>query len=192
MIPPSVSQAVPPALVVLGTVLAAANWYLQPQRSTAWAASLLLLGGLAVALLVARRLTSNPARRGAADSIRSGVVFAGSIMAISLGAKLATTLGGGQGADLSTRASMVVIGAFFMFTGNALPKTLTPLAALKCDPARVQAFQRLSGWIWVITGLGYAVAWLALPLDLAKPVSLALLMSGMLVIVGQIVRLRWL
>ena len=119
-------------------------------------------------------------------------MFAGAIMAFSLGAKLATTLGAVHDADLSTRVSMVVVGAFFMFTGNALPKTLTPLAALKCNPARVQAFQRFSGWTWVMTGLAYAIAWLALPIDLAQPVSLAVLMSGMLVIVAQIVRLRWL
>ena len=34
-----------------------------------------------------------------------------------------------------------------MFTGNAIPKTLTPLAALRCDPARVQAFNRFGDWL---------------------------------------------
>jgi len=39
---------------------------------------------------------------------------------------------------------------------------LSPLAA-NCDGARVQAFQRLAGWTWVLTGLTFATAWLVLP-----------------------------
>jgi hypothetical protein len=42
----------------------------------------------------------------------------------------------------------------------------------------------------VLAGLALAVVWLVLPLDLAKPVSLVLLMSSMLMIVAEVVRLR--
>jgi hypothetical protein len=42
----------------------------------------------------------------------------------------------------------------------------------------------------VLTGLSFAFAWLVLPVDLAKPISMLLLMGGMLAIVTQIVRLR--
>jgi len=42
-----------------------------------------------------------------------------------------------------------------------MPKTLTPLSAMQCDVASVQAFQRLVGWTWVLTGLAFAIAQLA-------------------------------
>jgi hypothetical protein len=117
-------------------------------------------------------------------------VFAGLILVIVLSMKLATAMGVIEDADLSRRATMAILGAFFVVTGNAMPKTLTPLSALQCDAARVQAFQRFAGWTWVLTGLAFAIVWLVLPVDLAKPVSLVLLTSGMLAIVWQVVRLR--
>ncbi len=179
-----------PALLVLSTFLAAANWYLQPARAVAWAATLGFLGCMAVAFLFAHRRSGNEAQRRAGDAIRHAIVFAGLMLAIPLIMRLATALGVIHDADLSRRTTMVLMGAFIAFTGNAMPKTLTPLSALQCDAARVQAFQRFAGWTWVLTGVGYAIVWLVLPLDLAKPVSVVLLMSGMLVVAVQLLRLR--
>lgn len=178
-----------PALLVLGLVLAAANWYLQPERPGAWASTVFLIGCMALFLFVVRH-DHGAARRGAGDSIRSGLAFTGLILVIVLSMKLVTAMGVIEDADLSRRATMAILGAFFVVTGNAMPKTLTPLSALQCDPARVQAFQRFAGWTWVLTGLAFAIVWLVLPLELAKPVSLVLLVSAMLAVLGQIVRLR--
>lgn len=187
-----ISIYVAPALVLTAAVLTAWNWYLQPERVVAWGSTAVLLGCMTLALYFARRRPTNESARGhAGDTIRSAVVFAGLTMVISLGMKLAFNLGAFPDGDLSRRAAMVLSGAFLMFIGNAMPKMLTPLSALRCDAARVQAFQRIGGWTWVLTGLGIAFVWLALPVDLAKPVSVGLILCGMLVIVGQIVRLRW-
>lgn len=178
-----------PALLVLGLVLAAANWYLQPERPGAWASTVFLIGCMALFLFVVRH-DHGAGRRGAGDSIRSGLAFTGLILVIVLSMKLVTAMGVIEDADLSRRATMAILGAFFVVTGNAMPKTLTPLSALQCDPARVQAFQRFAGWTWVLTGVAFAIVWLVLPLELAKPVSLVLLVSAMLAVLGQIVRLR--
>jgi hypothetical protein len=177
------------ALMVLSTMLAVGNWYLQPDRAWAWASAMVVIGCMGVALFVVPRY-EYVTRRGAGDAIRSAVVFSGLILAISLGMKLALVLGAVTDADLSRRATMVILGVFFAFTGNGMPKTLTPLAAMRCDPARVQAFQRFAGWTWVLTGLAFAGVWLLLPLGLAKPVSVIVLMSGMLAIAAQLARLR--
>jgi hypothetical protein len=177
------------ALLALSTLLAIWNWYVQPQHAAVWAITLTTLAIMMLAALAARRSTSGASSRRAADSIMVGIVFAGLMLASSLGLKLATALGATGRSDLAQRMLMVILGAFFTFTGNALPKTLTPLAA-KCDGARVQAFQRLAGWTWVLTGLTFGTAWLVLPVRLAQPVSLVLLLGGMLVIATQIVRLR--
>jgi hypothetical protein len=185
-----ISHYLAPALLVLSTLLVAANWVLQPARAGAWVATLAFLVCMLVAFLFALRRQENEARRRAGDAIRHAVVFAGLMLAVTLSARLAATLGVVHDADLSRRMTMVFMGAFIAFTGNAMPKTLTPLSALQCDGARVQAFQRFAGWTWVLTGLGFAIAYLVLPLDLAKPISLVLLMTGMLLIAVQLLRLR--
>jgi hypothetical protein len=177
------------ALLALSTFLAAWNWYVQPQRAWAWAITLALLAIMMLAALAIERSKSGAAPRRAADGVMIGIVFAGLMLASSLALKLATALGTTDHSDLAQRMLMVILGAFFTVTGNALPKTLTPLAA-KCDGARVQAFQRLAGWTWVLTGLTFATAWLVLPVHLAQPLSLVALLGGMLIIGTQIVRLR--
>lgn len=185
-----ISHYLAPALLVLSTLLVAANWVVQPARAWAWAVTLAFHGCMVLALFFAHRRSGNEAQRRAGDSIRHAIVFAGLMLAIPLSATLAVRLGVIHDTDLSKRLTMVLVGAFFVFTGNAMPKTLTPLSALQCDGARVQAFQRFAGWTWVLTGLGFAIAYLVLPLDLAKPISLVLLMTGMLLIALQLLRLR--
>jgi len=183
------SYRLAPVLLALSTLLAIWTWYVQPQHASAWAITLALLAIMMLAGLAVRRSKSGAASRRAADSVMVGIVFAGLMLASSLGLKLATTLGATSRSDLAQRMLMVILGAFFTFTGNALPKTLTPLTA-KCDGTRVQTFQRFAGWTWVLTGLTFATAWLVLPVHLAQPVSLVLLLGGMLIIGMRIVRLR--
>jgi hypothetical protein len=177
------------ALLAISTLLAAWNWYVQPERVWAWAVTLAVIAIMMLVALAVQRSTSGPSSRRSAESITVGIVFAGLMLASSLGLKLATALGAAGRSDLAQRMLMITLGAFFTFTGNALPKTLTPLTA-GCDGARVQAFYRLAGWTWVLTGLTFAIAWLVLPVYLAQPVSFALLLGGMLIIVTQIVRLH--
>lgn len=92
--------------------------------------------------------------------------------------------------EFTRRAAMALLGAFLAFTGNRIPKTLTPLSALACDAARMQALQRLSGWAWVLSGAAFAVVWLVFPIALAKPVSLALIVGATLIVVLHIARLH--
>jgi hypothetical protein len=180
-----------PALIALNTLLLAGNWYLQPQSARGWFVVLFLLIGMTLALvLVSREPKEEAARRGAGRSVRSGIVTAGLILVISLGAKLAVALGAVHYGDFSLRVTMAIGGAFLAVTGNAIPKTLTPLAAQHCDPAKVQAVQRLAGWIWALAGLAVAIAWLTLPVNLAEAMSFLLLPGAILVTVGQAVWLR--
>lgn len=171
-------------------MLAAGNWYLQPDRVATWVSALLLMGGSALALSIVPRWKSRVADLRAAESIRSGVTFMGLTLTITLSMRLAMALGVMENADFARRATMAVVGILFVITGNRMPKTLTPLAALKCDPARVQAFQRFADWTCVLTGLAFAMVWLLLPIDVASAVSSILLVSGILAIAVQIVRLR--
>ncbi len=183
------SHQLAPALLAISMLLAAWNWYVQPQRASVWTVVLVVLALLMLAALAVRRSQPGVAGRRGADSIAAGIVFAGLMLASSLGLKLAAALGSTSRSDLSQRVLMVILGVFFASIGNALPKTIQPLTA-NCDGARVQAFQRFAGWTWVLTGLTFATAWLVLPVNVAQPVSLVLLLGGMLTIGAQIVRLR--
>ena len=182
---------IPPALIALNTLLFAGNWYLRPQSARSWFVVLVVLIGMTLALVLAsREPKEETARRDAGGSVRRGVATAGLILAISLGAKLGVALGAVHYGDIALRATMAIVGAFMAVTGNAIPKTLTPLASLQCDSAKVQAVQRLAGWIWTLAGLAVAIAWLTLPINVAEAMSYLLLPSAILVTVGQAVWLR--
>lgn len=138
----------------------------------------------------------SPERKGGArqrrvgDSIRSALVYSGLILAVSLAAKLATTHHA-TNSDLALRFVMAITGAFLVLTGNAIPKTLTPLSAERCDPIRVQTFRRFAGWTWVLAGLMLAIGWLVLPVARAERMTFTLLPTAILVIVALFIRLIW-
>jgi hypothetical protein len=127
----------------------------------------------------------------AARPIVQALGFAALMLFVSLAAKLAFVIGWIDDAEWSQRLAMVVFGAFYVFTGNALPKTLTPLASLRCSGAATQSIQRLLGWMQVVTGFTMALAWLVLPTDTARVVTMVAIVGGVLVVLAQIVRLRW-
>lgn len=116
--------------------------------------------------------------------------FAALMLGVALAAKLAFMIGWVDDAELSQRLGMVVFGAFYVFTGNLLPKTLTPLASLRCSAAAMQSLHRLMGWTQVLTGLATALAWIVLPIETAQTVTLVAIIGGLLIVFAQIVRLR--
>ena len=116
--------------------------------------------------------------------------FAGVVLILAGGAKLAVKLGWVDDTDLSRRVGMVTVGLVLAYIGNSIPKTLTPLSTLQCDGARTQAFQRWSGWIWVLAGLGYGLVWLVAPIEVASPISMAVVVAAMIAVVSMLIRLR--
>jgi hypothetical protein len=182
------SAVVAHALLALTVLLTAPNWYFQPERRAAWVAALVFVGAMALALRVARRRQRDGAA-GYGETIR-GVVFGALILIVSLVMRLIVQLGGLDDPDVTRRATMVFTGAFFVFSGNAMPKRLAPLSG-QCDGARTQAFQRFVGWTWVLMGGAFSLAWLVLPVDVAKPVSVAMIMAGVAAVATQMARLRW-
>jgi hypothetical protein len=178
-----------PALLVLAAVLAAGNWILQPARAIAWAGALLVIGGLGLVQVRASASRASAARGLAGDPVRIAVVFAGMMLVVAESVKLAGALGALEDSDVSLRATMALLGAFFVVAGNALPKILRPLAALR-DAGKADARQRAAGWAWVVMGLVCAIAWIVLPLRLAESVSLAAFIGGTLVLATQVIGLR--
>lgn len=109
---------------------------------------------------------------------------------LSLGTRLAISFGALDDADVARRVTMIVLGGFLASIGNSVPKQLRPLSVLACDPARVQAFQRFTGWTWTLTGLLMALFWIALPIESARPLTLMVTAAAMLMIGRRLLGLR--
>ena len=182
------------ALPLIGIALALANWNARPDAAWAWAAAIVMF----VVMVAVRRRSQLALSRSSGDaasvrsvaSVTGAVVFGALMMIIPLALTLAHAYGVVDDPDGGRRTTMIILGAYLAVTGNAMPRMLPPMSSMQCDGARVQAFQRLAGWTWVLCGLGFATAWLALPIDAAEPVSTALVVTAMIVTIVQLLRLR--
>ena len=180
-------------LICIG--LALANWNAKPAAAWAWAAVI----AISVVMVAVQRFWQRASSRSSgdaalarsADSVAGAVVFGALMMIIPLAQTLAHAYGvvDNPGSGMR-RTIMIMIGAYLAVTGNAMPKMLPPTSSMRCGGARVQAFQRLAGWTWVLCGLGLAIAGLALPIDAAGPISMALVATAMIVTIVQLLRLR--
>jgi hypothetical protein len=182
------------ALTAVGIVLVLANWYARPEAGLGWTAPLtmfaVMFAVLRLSRLALRRSTADATAPRSLDWIATGVVFGALMMGIPLALTLARSYGAAADPDLGRRSTGVLVGAFLVMLGNVMPKTLPPLSSMSCDGARLQAFQRLAGWTWVLCGLGSAIAWLALSIDSAEIATTVLVVSAMVVTVVQLLRLR--
>jgi hypothetical protein len=190
-----ISSRAASVLPLIGIVLALANWNARPDAAWAWAAVIVIF----LVMVGVRRLFQRAVRRSPGDpasvqsfaSATGAVVFGALMMIIPLALTLAHAYGLVDDPDSGMqRTTMIMIGAYLAVTGNAMPRMLPPTSSMPCGGARVQAFQRHAGWTWVLCGLGYAMAWLALPIDAAGPISMALVATAMIVTIVQLLRLR--
>ena len=183
------------ALPVIGVGLALANWNAKPAEAWAWAAAIVVFLVMIAVQHGSQLALSGSSGDGASvrrhASVAGAVVFGAFMMIIPLALTLARTYGVVDDPDSGIRrTTMIMIGAYLAMTGNAMPRMLPPTSSMPCSGARVQAFQRFTGWTWSLCGLGFAVAWLALPIDAATPVSMALMATAIIVTIAQLLRLR--
>ena len=183
------------ALPLIGIGLALANWNAKPAAAWAWAAVIVVF----LAMIAARRLSQLASSRSPGDaasarsvaSVAGAVVIGALMMIIPLALTLAHAYGLVDDPDSGIqRTIMIMVGAYLAVTGNAMPRMLPPMSSMPCDGARVQAFQRHAGWTWVLCGLGFVIAGLALPIDAQTPISMALVATAMIVTIVQLLRLR--
>ena len=98
-------------------------------------------------------------------SIKSALVQAGTILGVAI---VATGLHrtGYISQDASVRAMMITIGLVLAWQSNAVPK------ALPVRSARSQAYKRLSGWAFFLSGLAFAAVWAIAPTTIAATLSM--------------------
>ncbi len=169
-------------VALLVVALAAAVWIVIPAKATT---SVIAVATMAVIWLVVAIIgRARPfADQGSAERglFTASVIAAGLILAASLARVLAASLGfdGGATAD---RALGVGTGTILMVIGNSIPKVLRPLTAKRCAPAQVQSIQRLSGWVFSIAGLVYALVWLFAPVVEAPDWGMLAALSAVVIV----------
>ncbi|MYN28684.1 hypothetical protein [Duganella levis] len=98
--------------------------------------------------------------------ITQSIAYAGLLLSVGLCEALGWIAASGE---FRVRACQCLAGAFVMVIGNAIPKKAIT------SPRRA-ALLRANGKAMVLAGLGYALAWLCLPLAYAEDVALSILL----------------
>jgi hypothetical protein len=204
------------ALPILGIALALANWNAKPAAAWAWTAAIamfLVMVAVRQGFQFAFRRSSKVTqymKHGLGDTdsdfrqdadvvkaglartlatVNNGVVFGALMMIIPLAMTLLHVYGLVDDPTGGRRASMIICGAYLVLMGNAMPRALPPVTSKPRLDALIQAFHRRAGWTWVLCGLAFLTASLALPIKTAGPVSMALVGAAMIATVVQLLRL---
>jgi hypothetical protein len=165
------------AMMALPVTLGAALCYVRPDR--AWACAIAMLV-LPAAWVIKTRFKNAEGRR----RLSYAMIVSSLVIAVPLGTSLAAALGlidGPTVPAIGDRLINVLAGLCIVFLGNQLPKMQTPLSDAACDAATVQRARRRTGWAHVLAGLAFAVLWLVLPVQLARPIGIAVIVAGILV-----------
>ena len=106
-------------------------------------------------------------------NVTMSLVLAGLMLSVALGAKALEHLGWAGGSDIAARTNGVIVGSTLVLLSNGIPKRMSSATAL--------AMLRTVGRAFVIGGLGYAVAWLVLPLHYADTVATVIVLASLIV-----------
>jgi hypothetical protein len=165
------------AMMALPVIIAAALCYLRPDRAWAYAICMLFLPA---AWALKTRFKNAEARK----RISYAMIVSSLVISVPLATSLAAALGLIDGPTvhaIGDRVANVLAGLCIVFLGNQLPKMLPPLSDASCDAATIQSVRRRTGWAHVLAGLAFAVLWLVLPVPLARPIGIAVIVAGILV-----------
>ena len=122
-------------------------------------------------------------------NIKSALVLATLLLGLAAGVAYAND------ADLITKETSlrvmgVAMGAVLIYYGNVIPKTLTPLSATRCDPAKAQWYQRIAGRAFVLGGFGYVISWVLLPIGVANVAAMLSCAASVVFVIGLCVVVR--
>lgn len=136
--------------------------------------SVIVLGMMAVFIIVwnafkhiVNRKCGDWVNSKARQEILFSIILASLLLLGSVSAALAKELELFDG-DLVKRIVGVNIGLMLVVMGNYMPKKLTQQSgSCYCGTPKPASFQRYMGWIFVLAGILYALAWIVLDLDRA-------------------------
>ena len=115
-----------------------------------------------------------------------GLIVAGVLLGVAAGLKLLSP--GHLSPEAAHRILGVLLGAVVVVYANAVPKALSPLMQMRCDPVAEQAIRRFTGWSLVLGGAAYSGVWAIAPLAYANLLAASLLGSTVLLVVLRLAR----
>lgn len=154
------------ALAISAWVVLAGGYvaYVNPERRWQCVLGMAVLG---TAWLIRHVFHGNTeARMAARHKITQSIAYAGLLLSVALFEALGWVAASGE---FRVRACQFLAGAFVMVIGNAIPKKAIA-------SQRRAALLRANGKALVLGGLGYALAWLFLPLAYADKVAISILL----------------
>ncbi len=109
-------------------------------------------------------------------TIGESLALAALIVATSIGIIVAQKTGV-VSVDMGTRVGMLLNTLVVAYFGNLIPKAIV-------HSERARAARRFAGWAFASTGLVSAVLWIFAPIDVATPVSIALIGTAVVAVFG--------
>lgn len=182
----------PMVMVVLTFSLGALAAYREPEGMIAFLIAALFLPVAWTVIEIKKRNEERDERFYESQAtIRWSISAAGLLMVAPLAFTLVVSYGVTEalGDDLEQRIMGVLFGVIFLLYGNAAPKRPVALKDAGCSPERVQAQSRFAGRMFVLTGLAYTLIWAFAPIEWALPVAMAVLFSGVIVVMASAVNL---
>lgn len=174
------------SLVIVG--LATTNWILRPDSASSWVAA---MTALPIFYLVETFFhKGNRKRAHRPDESRffhGSILVAGLMLVAGLGLKMVDFLSDFS-LDTTERVFGVAMGLVLVVMGNMLPKKLGPLGDKTVTLYNTPAIQRFAGRSFVLAGLGYAGAWIILPVDQANSVAMGICLTAVILV---LLRLTW-
>jgi hypothetical protein len=166
------------AIVVSACVVLASAYlvYAMPERPWPYLLAIAFVGFAWLARYFGPRdaapLDGEPASPSAQSELTRAIVRSGILLALPLGIALIaqTDWLAGLAAELRARSFGVLLGAIVALFANVIPKNVSP--------ARGLPMRRTMGRALLLGGVGYAVAWLVLPLNYANDGALVALLLG--------------
>jgi len=117
-------------------------------------------------------------------AIGGGLIVAGLFLQATIGLKwLSPDL---LSAEMAHRLIGAVMGALVVFYANDVPKSLTPLVRMRCDPAGEQALRRFAGWSLALGGAAFGAASLFAPFESADAIAVSALGSSVLIVIARL------
>lgn len=118
------------------------------------------------------------------SAIARGLIVAGVLLGVSFALRLAVP--DYLSPNAAHRTLGVLMGGVVIIYANAVPKALTPLIQLRCEPAAEQAMRRFTGWVLVCGGVAFSLTWAIAPLAHANVIAGSLLGTALLLVIARV------
>ncbi len=170
-------------LTVFG--LATANWIYNPERASAWIAAIVFMPIVLVVISIIER--ARPLETYSTEKhtyFTRSVLIACLMIVGSLTMRLLNVLEILE-ITMIERITGLALGALLIFMGNLTPKLLGPISEMKCDAETTQSLKRFTGISFVTAGIGYMLAWIALPVERANSVAMTICLAAVILVVAR-------